>query len=171
MTPDDIIVVTKSASRDSFSGGGGGKAVDISDDKQDKLWNINKLLTRIFSEENKKVLIFSNYYNSFIAIESMLNTLGIVNKRVMGSASSINHMIQRYKDPTDNLNVLFLNSHYSGSGINLENTTDIILYHSMNKELTTQVIGRAQRPGRTGSLNIHRLAYQNEIGALCEINN
>jgi len=172
MTPDDIIVVTKSASRESFSGGGGGsKEVDISDAKRDKLWNINKLLTRIFSEENKKVLIFSNYYNSFIAIESMLNTLGIVNKRVMGSASSINHMIQRYKDPTDYLNVLFLNSHYSGSGINLENTTDIILYHSMNKELTTQVIGRAQRPGRTGSLNIHRLAYQNEIGALCEINN
>jgi SNF2 family DNA or RNA helicase len=170
MTPDDIIVVTKSASRDSEDGGGG-KAVDISDAKRDKCWNINKLLTGIFSGENKKVLIFSNYYNSFIEIESILNTLGIVNKRVMGSASSINHMIQRYKDPTDNLNVLFLNSHYSGSGINLENTTDIILYHSMNKELTTQVIGRAQRPGRTGSLNIHRLVYPNEIGTLSEIIN
>jgi SNF2 family DNA or RNA helicase len=166
MTTDDIIVVTNTS-----CGGGGGKGDDISEDKRDKLWNINKLITSIFNGDHKKVLIFSNYYNSFIEIESILNTLGIINKRVMGSSSSINNIIQRYKDPNDSLNVLFLNSHYAGSGINLENTTDIILYHNINKELTTQVIGRAQRPGRTGSLNIHRLVYPNEIDMLCEINN
>ena len=56
-----------------------------------------------------------------------------------------------------------MNSQYFGSGLNLENSSDIIVYHYMDEELTNQVIGRAQRPGRKGVLNIWRLCYSNEI--------
>ena len=55
-----------------------------------------------------------------------------------------------------------LNSRFFGSGLNLENSTDIILYHSMTPEITKQVIGRAQRPGRTQPLNIWNLRYSDE---------
>jgi hypothetical protein len=80
----------------------------------------------------------------------------------MGHTNTINKVINNYK--VDNkLDVLLLNSEFCASGINLENTTDIVLYHSMNKNRTTQVIGRGQRPGRTCSLNIWKLCYENEL--------
>ena len=55
-----------------------------------------------------------------------------------------------------------LNSRFFGSGLNLENSTDIIMYHAMSPEITKQVIGRAQRPGRTQPLNIWNLRYSQE---------
>ena len=42
-------------------------------------------------------------------------------------------------------------------------TSDVIIYHRMSKDLETQIIGRAQRPGRTTSLKVHYLCYENEI--------
>ena len=58
--------------------------------------------------------------------------------------------------------MILANSLNFGSGLNLENTTDIIIYHKMDKDLESQVIGRAQRPGRTTSINIYKLNYENE---------
>ena len=73
-----------------------------------------------------------------------------------------------YKE-TDELNCLLLNSTNTGAGLNLENTTDLVLYHNMSSELSIQVIGRAQRPGRTTSLNVYRLVYDNEKQNLADI--
>ena len=47
--------------------------------------------------------------------------------------------------------------------MNLEMTTDIIIFHKMNDELEKQVIGRGQRLGRTSQLNVHYLCYENEM--------
>jgi hypothetical protein len=58
--------------------------------------------------------------------------------------------------------VLGLNALNYGSGINLQMATDIIIYHELNIELETQVIGRAQRLGRTSSLNVYYLLNDNE---------
>jgi SNF2 family DNA or RNA helicase len=55
------------------------------------------------------------------------------------------------------LNVLFLNSHESGAGLNLQEATDIIMFHSMSEPMFTQVRGRAYRIGRTLPLTIHHL--------------
>ena len=52
---------------------------------------------------------------------------------------------------------------YGSACLNLETTTAIIFYHKMGDPMTKQVIGRAQRPGRTSPLNIWRLCYDNEI--------
>jgi SNF2 family DNA or RNA helicase len=48
-------------------------------------------------------------------------------------------------------------------GLNLECATDILIYHTLNQELERQVIGRAQRPGRSSPLNIHLLCHDNEM--------
>jgi len=37
--------------------------------------------------------------------------------------------------------------------------SDIIIYHRLQPDMKTQVIGRAQRIGRQGPLNVHYLAY------------
>ena len=53
--------------------------------------------------------------------------------------------------------VLFLNSNYNGAGINLQESTDIILYHDMNEDMKKQIIGRANRIGRKLQLSVHYL--------------
>jgi SNF2 family DNA or RNA helicase len=57
---------------------------------------------------------------------------------------------------------VLLNAKYFGAGLNLQFTDEIIIYHRMSKDLETQVIGRAQRLGRTESLKINYLCYDNE---------
>ena len=59
-----------------------------------------------------------------------------------------------------NTQVIFLNSKYNGAGINLQEATDIILYHEMNFNTETQIIGRANRIGRKIPLNVHHLQIQ-----------
>lgn len=59
-------------------------------------------------------------------------------------------------------NILLLNSKHYGSGLNIQFANYIIMYHTMIIETETQVIGRAQRPGRIGPLNIIYLRDENE---------
>ena len=54
-------------------------------------------------------------------------------------------------------NVLCLNSVNNGAGINLQETTDIILYHKMQPHMETQIIGRSNRIGRKTNLSVHHL--------------
>ena len=79
----------------------------------------------------------------------------------MGTSAHINSVVNQYKN--GKIQCLLLNARYFGSGLNLENTTDIIIYHHMHDDLKKQVEGRAQRPGRTCQLNIWELCYDNEI--------
>ena len=53
--------------------------------------------------------------------------------------------------------VIFLNSNIECAGLNLQETTDIILYHKMNTDIESQILGRANRIGRKISLNVHHL--------------
>jgi hypothetical protein len=79
-----------------------------------------------------------------------------------GNISDLNKSYSKYKE--QDFNVLLSNSNMYGCGMNLENTTDIILIHRINsKDKYKQVIGRAQRPGRTTCLNIYELLHDNEL--------
>ena len=46
---------------------------------------------------------------------------------------------------------------YDGAGLNLQETTDIILFHDLSIEREQQVLGRALRLGRKNPLVVHRL--------------
>ena len=112
------------------------------------------------------MLIFSDYQNSFKDIVEFMDSTGIRHRKVIGTTSTINKIINDYKQPNNNINsvqVLLLNAEYCASGINLENTSDIVIYHSMNEAKTKQIIGRGQRPGRTSQLNVWKLCYINEL--------
>jgi SNF2 family DNA or RNA helicase len=61
-----------------------------------------------------------------------------------------------------NFTALLINPKAYGSGLNLENTTDVVIYHKLNEQMNRQVIGRAQRPGRTSRLRIWYLFNENE---------
>ena len=76
----------------------------------------------------------------------------------------VRNIVDKYRSNADDrIDVLVLNAKHFGSGLNLENTTDIFLYHNMGGPMTNQVLGRAQRPGRTSPLRITRFCYENEI--------
>ena len=63
------------------------------------------------------------------------------------------------------------NSTLFGCGMNFENSSDIIFVHKMNESMEKQVIGRAQRFGRTSILNIIYLEYENESTFIVGKNN
>ena len=76
-----------------------------------------------------------------------------------GNIQSIDKTIESYK--YGNVDVLMASSLFYGSGLNFENTTDVIILHkSINEK---QLIGRAQRPGRSKQLRIHKLLYNIEM--------
>jgi len=131
----------------------------------DKLSNIDRLLKDIFQKKrDSKVLIFSEYENIYTDISSILYKQGVRNSTIYGNTAYINKTIEKFKsDNESKIDVLFLNSRFCGSGLNMENATDVIIYHSMSEELEKQVIGRAQRPGRKSRLNIWKLCYENEL--------
>jgi SNF2 family DNA or RNA helicase len=62
----------------------------------------------------------------------------------------------------DKIDVLLANMRSYGSGMNLENTTDIILFHKTDSEKERQVIGRGNRMGRRHPLRVWYLLHDNE---------
>ena len=109
----------------------------------------------IRNNKDGKFIIFSNYSETFNHIHSALNDNNIKYKELKGQTSTRAKVIDQFK--TGKIKVLFLNSKNNGAGINLQEATDIILYHEMSDDLKTQVIGRANRIGRTQSLYVHQL--------------
>lgn len=131
------------------------------DSNRTKIENLKKYLDEIYQLGNRKILIFSEYDNTFKDITNYLEEKNYKYSNLKGSTGRITNIIEKYK--SDELDILLLNSRYFGSGLNLENTTDIFMFHKMNESIENQVIGRAQRPGRTEVLNVYRLLYQNEL--------
>jgi SNF2 family DNA or RNA helicase len=74
---------------------------------------------------------------------------------IKGHVKTIEKNLEYYRSGI--IKVLFLNSNTSAAGINLQGTTDIILYHQMSTNNENQIIGRANRIGRDIDLDVHHL--------------
>lgn len=116
---------------------------------------IQKTLEIIKNNENGKFLVFSTYNNTFNPICNALKDANISYARVIGSANSRDKSVSEFK--SGKIKVLFLNSIDNGAGLNLQEASDIILYHSMSENIQTQILGRANRIGREFSLSVHHL--------------
>jgi SNF2 family DNA or RNA helicase len=118
-------------------------------------------LCDILTSAGEKVMIFSDYNTVFKEIKKELEERGISNIELDGGTiNKIHEDIQKYK--YGDTRVLMVNSAFYGSGMNLENTTDIIFIHKTKAAMYDKVVGRAQRPGRTTRLKVYQLLYQNE---------
>ena len=109
----------------------------------------------IKNKKDGKFIIFSNYSETFSHIHNILNKNDISYKELKGQICTRNKILKSFKN--GEITVLFLNSKNNGAGINLQQTTDIILYHELEHSLETQTIGRANRVGRRESLTVHHL--------------
>ena len=63
-----------------------------------------------------------------------------------------------------------LNAKHFGAGMNLQCATDIIMYHRFTREMEEQIIGRGQRMGRQGTLNVYYLIHDNENDSYYDTN-
>jgi len=124
----------------------------------DKYTNLKILLQNRTTDS--KFLIFSSHDGTFVKIYDILSQLGIRFEHLKGNGNVVKSTVNRYKN--GELDVLLVNSAHYGSGLNLENTTDIVMFHKFDTEIEHQVIGRADRFGRTIPLNIWYLLYENE---------
>ena len=137
------------------------KNVVKKDKKEDKLKNkIENLINLIKSNMKGKYLVFSSYDETFNDIIKEFDKNKVTYSTILGSVSHINNVIEDFTNGT--INVVMMNAKHYGSGLNLQMATDVIIYHEMAKELEIQVIGRAQRLGRSASLNVHYLLHENE---------
>lgn len=109
----------------------------------------------------KKVLVFSSYMNTLRSLKNELAAAGIKCEMIKGSSSHIHNVIHDFKNANET-RVLLMDSEYCGAGINLENSTDVVLLHKFQLEVESQIIGRAQRPGRSSPLNVHYLIHHGE---------
>lgn len=132
------------------------------DGKLSKIETLSKLLEYIKKTyDNEKILIFSAYDGSFENISNVLKKLNFSYGYLFGKG--LQRTYEQYRNPDSNLNTLMINSRSFGSGLNLENTTDIILFHNFDQQIENQVIGRAQRPGRNSQLRVWYLFNENEV--------
>jgi SNF2 family DNA or RNA helicase len=116
---------------------------------------IDTLLDIVGTAENKKILIFSNYNETFSLIKKFLDEKKLSYLELRGTKEKRDNAIDSYK--TGSVNILLLNTIHSGAGLNLQETSDIILYHRLHEYQKIQVIGRANRIGRKIQLNVHYL--------------
>ncbi len=138
------------------------------DSKRSKIENLIKYMDKIMKKNKslikktrRKILIFSEFNNSFNDVENYLKGTDYSYDNLKGTTSSIANKVKKFKN--DEIDILLLNSNYFGSGLNLENTTDMFIFHKMTESMEKQVIGRAQRPGRKDPLRVYKLCYDNEV--------
>lgn len=160
-----LVVDSRSAGETSAAGAAVQEELDRSAEihgGNEKLKNLENILRKL--SPASKVLLFSSYENSFTNIQAVLQQLNLSFASLKGNSNQIKSIIDQYK--TGDLNVLLVNTRSYGSGLNLENTTDLILLHKFDNEIEKQVIGRAHRYGRLEPLRVWYLLHENELGDL-----
>ncbi len=120
--------------------------------KQEALINIIK------SNPDGKYLLFSKHDSISVSNELYKNNIEF--SELKGNTSHMMNVLEKFKN--GQIKIILLNTNFAGSGIDISYATDVIIYHNMGLA-NHQAIGRAQRVGRTESLNIHYIYYEHEM--------
>ena len=118
------------------------------------------LINIIANKPDGKFLIFSKNENSFEKIKQELLINNYKYELLKGNTSHMMNVLNKFKN--GDINIILLNTQYAGSGIDISDATDIIIFHNMGND-KQQAVGRAQRVGRTTNLIIHNLCYSHEL--------
>lgn len=140
-----------------------GESPDKMPNKVDELFRI--IDERAQKEEDIRIILFSDYSSTFADVQKRLEQRGIKSSELDGgNIPAMDATLSQYK--RGDVQVLLVNSSMYGCGMNLENTTDIVFMHVLPESRREQVIGRAQRYGRLGRLNVWNMYHGNEMRAM-----
>ena len=129
------------------------KLINTTTDK--KITQIEMVIKIINNNKNGKFIIYSSNDVSFEPLYRVLEENFISFTTIKGNYKERENSVSEYKNGLKQ--IIFLNTNHNGSGLNLQETTDIIIYHQITNDMKTQVIGRANRIGRKIPLNVHYL--------------
>ena len=127
-------------------------------DMNSKSKNMEILIKRRLPSD--KILIFSLHDRALTNVGKVLEANEVRYSYLKGNQNQISCTLKAYNDGA--IDVILINPLNYGCGVNMEKTTDIIMLHKFDTEIERQVIGRAQRFGRTSILKVWYLLYENE---------
>lgn len=117
---------------------------------------------RSCKHKEQRLLIFSDFSNIFNNIIQMCKNYEIEYEDLeKGNLNDIEKAVMNYK--YGNAKILLANSTLFSCGMNLENSTHVLFIHRIEDKIIHQVLGRAQRLGRTCQLEVIHLEYENEM--------
>lgn len=116
------------------------------------------------SPDSMRIIVFSDYQGTFKPVVAMLRQLGLAHTELDGGNVSALDAAQR-DFRLGHAKILLVNSEFYGAGMNLECAKDVVFMHLMTPHMEKQVVGRAQRPGRTCQLAVWSLMFNNEARA------
>lgn len=111
------------------------------------------------TDPRAKILVFSAFLLDAVRQSVSDATAGSC-REVKGSTEQVTRLLNEFS--AGNVKALLLSAQHFGSGVNIEAATHVITFHKMEPDRYAQLIGRAQRPGRTTSLHVVNLRYENE---------
>lgn len=106
-----------------------------------------------YGKDNGKFVIFSDYDETLKLLQQHLD---IPILEIKGKMETRQKTLDLFKS-SELPQILFLNSLDNGAGLNLQEATDIVLFHGMSDSKQTQIVGRCHRIGRTMELMVHHL--------------
>ncbi len=138
-----------------------------------KLGKLVSLVRTLITDDNNRIIIFSQWDRMLNLIGKTLSENGVANSFVKGNVWSRNSAISKFKlgkDSTGEDNkVIMLSLSNSASGTNLTEATHIIFVEPINskheevKAIESQAIGRACRLGQKNKVKVIRILTQNTI--------
>jgi len=113
----------------------------------------------------RKFMICGDFDESLWDIERAIAASSLVARncrisRLLGGVGDIAEAMARYVNCPLPISILLVNMRLLFAGADLQATTDIIILSDGNSERLGQIIGRAQRFGRTHSLTVRILRYR-----------
>ena len=136
---------------------------NISQSNFEKKEKLDVLIELIQNNPTGKFLVFANFPQTFDKIKIGFRDKNISFKILKGTNNLVQKTINNFSNGL--INVIMLNAKFFGAGMNLQMATHIIIYHRFDNDTEEQVIGRAQRLGRTDSLNVFYLIHDNETNS------
>ena len=149
--PQQLVYIEESTTTSSSSS-------PLGAEKKVRVTKIDKTVQLIKDNPTGKFLIYSDQNQTFTPLSNALFENGITFVQMRGNIKNREKNLDLFK--TGEVPVIFLNSNSDSAGLNLTESTDIILYHQMPDTTENQIIGRANRVGRTAPLNVHHLHIQ-----------
>lgn len=117
-----------------------------------------RILQDTTADPERRILVFSESDGTWTNVVTTLESMCLPFRVGRGTSDEVRRRVQDFRD--GKVRVLLLNSTVMGAGLNLQFVTDIVIYHTPSSQtLERQMVGRANRQGRTKPLHVHIMDY------------
>jgi SNF2 family DNA or RNA helicase len=128
--------------------------------KKKKLNTKLDVIDKVLEKPNVRLLIFATDITHFKVIQKYLKSKDIKCAHIKGTHVTREKGLSSYTN--GDVQVLLLNARVNGAGVNLQVTTDVIVYNIVEESIFKQIVGRARRIGLDHEVTVH--TFHDTIG-------